>query len=137
MILIHGTVEALESLATHCTTKLAKTCRAVLTPDILESVEVTSETNIYRIRLGDDLLNSLSFESVGQYALTHVDGLVRGGELGADLTLDVLPRERVNEHRAVFVGDARLVELKRILSDAGFDAVLKNGVLVVSCRFVL
>jgi Cft2 family RNA processing exonuclease len=130
VILVHGTSDAMEELATHCRQKMAATCRAVLTPDILESIDVTSDTNMYRIRLSEALLNTLTFQRVGQYELTYVDGRVSGGELGSDLTLNPLPADDVSGHRAVFVGDARLVELKRILIAEGFDADLSSGVLV-------
>ncbi len=130
LILVHGTSDAMEELATHCRQKLSASCRAVLTPDILESIDVTSDTNMYRIRLSEALLSKLAFQRVGQYELTYVDGRVSGGELGSDLTLNPLPADEVAGHRAVFVGDARLVELKRILIAEGFDADLSAGVLV-------
>jgi Cft2 family RNA processing exonuclease len=137
LILVHGMSEAMEELATYCRQKMSATCRAVLTPDILESIDVTSDTNVYRIRLSDALMSQLTFQSVGQYDLTYVDGQVAGGELGSDLTLNAVPSERVVGHRAVFVGDARLVELKRILIAAGFDADLRAGVLVCNRKVMV
>jgi Cft2 family RNA processing exonuclease len=137
LILVHGMSEAMEELATHCRQKMSSTCRAVLTPDILESIDVTSDTNVYRIRLSDALMSQLAFQSVGQYDLTYVDGQVAGGELGTDLMLNPVASERVVGHRAVFVGDARLVELKRILIAAGFDADLRAGVLVCNRKVMV
>jgi cleavage and polyadenylation specificity factor subunit 2 len=75
----------------------------VLMPDILETVDVTADTNVYRVRLSDALLSALHFHKVGQYELAYVDAELTGGGVGSNLALVPLPADRVKGHRAVFV----------------------------------
>lgn len=49
-------------------------------PDILETVDVTADTNVYRVRLSDALLMASQFHKVGQYELSYIDAEVNSFE---------------------------------------------------------
>jgi len=116
LILIRGTKSSIEELATHVKNTVSG-CNAILTPRLGEEVDVTSDTNIFKIRLKDELLNSLDFRMVDDYELAWVDAVVKeeGDEMVLDLP-DVGDRKR---WRDVYVGDVKLANFVDVLRAAG------------------
>mmetsp|Transcript_2650 Transcript_2650/g.8499 ORF Transcript_2650/g.8499 Transcript_2650/m.8499 type:complete len:309 (-) Transcript_2650:903-1829(-) len=133
LILVQGSPDEIAHLADHCGATLRSVTRQVLTPDILESVDVTSDTNVYRVKLRDALLASLSFSHAGDYELAPVRGTIVDGGVGQDaiLTLPTSapPAEAANP--VAHVGDPKLPELRRLLLAKGHRVELRGGVLMV------
>ena len=92
---------------------------------------MTSDSNVYHVRLKDSLLQGLQFSRIGDYELTYVDAVVRVvGDVSQDRALEPLGGDAAVGHDAVFVGDAKLAELGQLLTSHGFRTQLHGGVLV-------
>jgi hypothetical protein len=61
-------------LVTHAEQTLKHICKSVVVPNVAETVDLTSDTSIFKLRLKDTLLDSLDFVQVGDYELAYVDG---------------------------------------------------------------
>lgn len=48
----------------YCSQEKLKECQAVLAPKLLEDVDVTSDTNVFQLKLKDSLVKSLDFVKV-------------------------------------------------------------------------
>jgi cleavage and polyadenylation specificity factor subunit 2 len=133
LILVQGAPEEIAHLAEHAATTLRSVTKAVLTPGILESLDVTSDTNVYRVKLRDALLASLSFSPAGEYELAPVRGTLVDGGVGGDaiLTLPSLPPSLSGSSPVAHVGDPKLPDLRRLLLSKGHRVELRGGVLMV------
>jgi len=143
LILIHGSHASISHLSEYCMNNL-KQCSIVMTPKLGELVNVASDTNIYRIRLKDSLIGSLSFHKVGDYELAWVDGVQHIIKVAnqTEPILEPLPRTmevtdfgvtesmNVKAHPAVFVGDVKLADFRQVLQKEGFQTEFKGGSLI-------
>lgn len=157
LILIHGSPEATEHLYEYCekniTAQTSSKQQTVFAPAINETADVTSDINIYKIRLKDHFLESLNFIKVNDYSIAYVDGVITLPSMSArvlnmtsgsqaenefpermeiDPVLDLLPPEQIREHPAIFLGDVKLNDFKTLLQQQGFRTEFRRGVLVVN-----
>ena len=61
----------------YCLQRLASVCSTVLCPDAGEILNVTSETNVFKIKLTEEVLKSIEFAQVGEYRIGYVDAKLR------------------------------------------------------------
>ncbi|GBG69921.1 hypothetical protein CBR_g4749 [Chara braunii] len=123
MILVHGSAEATEHLRQYC---IRNICPHVHAPRIGEWVEVSSDTNVFKVRLTEKLMTEVIFKKLGDYEVAWVDGVV--GKPEED---DVLPLWPCNDgtvedepapqkaHKAIFIGEVRLADFKQLLTAKG------------------
>ncbi|KAL6051558.1 cleavage and polyadenylation specificity factor subunit 2 [Balamuthia mandrillaris] len=157
VILIHGNAECLEHLRQHCLTNLKDTCKDVLCPWINESIDVTSDTNIYKmlnkttttnenkIKLRETLLKSLEFVPLRKdYEIAYANGQIstttsmmpsatpsRTAAAATSVThLEATKPGTLIPHPAVFVGELFLADFKEVLTQNGFKTEFSGGVLV-------
>ncbi|TPX34148.1 hypothetical protein SmJEL517_g03138 [Synchytrium microbalum] len=76
LILIHGTEEATASLQ-QSFIENSQVTDDVYAPIVGEAINVSSSTNIYRVRLTDTLVSSLQIKPLDEYSLAYVTGVVR------------------------------------------------------------
>lgn len=78
---------------------------------------------------------------MNEYNLAYVSGVIRSEENAegtVQLFLDPLPTVQQKQRKAVAVGDVKLSELKKHLTQQGFTAQFAaGGVLVINDRFVI
>ncbi|CAM6100385.1 unnamed protein product [Calypogeia fissa] len=124
LVLIHGSAEATEHLRQHCQKNV---CQFVYAPRLSETVDITSDLSAFKVRLTEGLMRSVLFRKLGDYELAWVDG-----EIGAEEE-DMLPLLPLSNtpppHKAVYVGDLRLPDLKQLLATKGVQAEFAGGVL--------
>jgi len=130
-------------------TRPQKQQQLIFTPNLNETVDVTSETNIWKLRLKENLLESLNFVKIGDYSIAYVDGVVTLPSVAAQQNtesrtdsvtehtdtspiLDMLPPDQKSSHPAIFVGDIKLSDFKTLLQQQGFKVELKFGILFVN-----
>lgn len=93
LVIVHGSPEA--------SLDLAESCRAfskdlkVYTPKLQETIDATSETHIYQVRLKDSLVSSLHFCKAKDTELAWIDGVLDMRVIKVDT--GVLPEEGVGE----------------------------------------
>jgi len=132
LILIHGSSIATDHLRKFCESIKELKSATVFTPQNMENVHVTSDINIFKIKLSDTLMDTLEFQKVGDYELALVNGQVRIVDDGLDVpVLEKLPSDVMQEHKPAFIGEVKLYDLKPILMSAGYRADLQGGALVI------
>jgi cleavage and polyadenylation specificity factor subunit 2 len=126
VVLVHGSEAAAAHLRQHLETSLANVCQSVDAPAAGETVDITLDTNILKVRVKESLNSQLKFVPLGQYEVGFFAGALRtGGDL-----LQLEPLGEVVPHGAVFVGDLRLAEFREELARLGLRTELMGGVLV-------
>jgi cleavage and polyadenylation specificity factor subunit 2 len=75
VVIVHGTREATEHLANFCE-QAGWASGRVHTPRIKETVNVTSETHMFEVKLSDQLVNSLDFIKAKDCELAWIDGQI-------------------------------------------------------------
>eukprot|EP01065_Artemidia_motanka_P027661 TRINITY_DN32854_c0_g1_i1.p1 TRINITY_DN32854_c0_g1~~TRINITY_DN32854_c0_g1_i1.p1 ORF type:complete len:856 (+),score=313.48 TRINITY_DN32854_c0_g1_i1:110-2569(+) len=117
-------------------------------PRTLERVEVTSSTSMFRIRIGDDLIEDLDFTNTGEYKVASVEGIVAEGAAPQAKRQRTGPHQRnqlpllrkcdADEerggHKAVFIGELALRDLSGQLKQHGWRAEFRKGCLVGGVR---
>ncbi|RKP20251.1 hypothetical protein ROZALSC1DRAFT_28243 [Rozella allomycis CSF55] len=112
IILIGGSPEATTALAQYCNFSNDIT-NDVISPKLLEVVNVSSNTNIYQIKLTDAILSSLQFEKLASYELSFINGIV-GKKSEEDTstvpTLDIISDQSkvADVRQPIFIGDVKL-----------------------------
>lgn len=113
-------------------------------PRINESINVSSSTNMYRLKLTDALLSSVKFKKLNDYEVGYVNGQITfstqsiyDGELSQNsssmplLDLPSIKPSSFLSHPTVIVGDIKLTDLKKILGERGLKSEFERGTLVV------
>eukprot|EP00871_Galdieria_phlegrea_P000397 jgi/Galph1/1358/GphlegSOOS_G6043.1 len=139
VIIVHGTRKETAAIKEFCERGLTKD---VYCPKAMETLDITTDTSIFRLTLRDRLLSGAIWKKVGEYELTFLDGTIRveedsSSEKGVGQNQEyVLEQRSVVEsgHPTVFVGEGKLSDLRSALSRAGIPSDFIGGVLVVEDR---
>ncbi|MBN3325443.1 CPSF2 factor, partial [Atractosteus spatula] len=75
LVIVHGPPEASQDLAESCKAFSGKDIK-IYTPKHQETVDATSETHIYQVRLKDSLVSSLQFCKAKDTELAWIDGVL-------------------------------------------------------------
>jgi cleavage and polyadenylation specificity factor subunit 2 len=118
--------------------------KAVYTPALAETLDVTEASNLFRMHLKGNFMESLKFIDIADmnYSISYLEGIIMipPKELGDDNKwvqpepyVDVLPQSAQSRgHKANFIGDVKLSNFRQILHEAGLRAEFKGGALVVN-----
>lgn len=115
--MIHGDTESTEDLIDFCASDgtIAEALVDVNSPSVGERVDVTSERNIFQLKLTDSLVSSLKFSEVHGYSIAWVNGVVANpdDDAGADGdgAMDIVP--------AVLPDDPGPVDMEEDTPDIG------------------
>jgi cleavage and polyadenylation specificity factor subunit 2 len=118
----------------------------IITPGNQETVPVSAATNLYQVVLTDSLVSSLRLSQVfksnqlNEYSLAYVSGIIRSEDTpeGPRLYLDPVPPNELKQRKPMTVGDLKLSELNKHISQQGFETQFApGGVLVVNNKFVI
>lgn len=133
LVLIHGSSEDKLGLKTACEQMKGFT-DAIIVPELKTGVEVSLDTNAYDVQLSDAFASSLHWQKLYEQEVAQVIGrlIPRTTSESTELPiLDVLSSKRDFDHvprtRALFVGDIRLADLRRLLVERGHKADLRGG----------
>jgi cleavage and polyadenylation specificity factor subunit 2 len=103
LILVHGSQPSTMHLHQWCDEK--QVCDEVYAPELGAKVDVSNDVQVYKIKLGDDLLNRVGFQPAGDYSIAFVEGevLYPGGVDNMDLDMDeeVSPEEYHRRKRGI------------------------------------
>lgn len=124
LVLVHGSAEGTEHLKQHC---LKHVCPHVYTPQIEETIDVTSDLCAYKVQLSEKLMSNVLFKKLGDYEIAWVDAEVGKTENGM---LSLLPISTpAPPHKSVLVGDLKMADLKPFLSSKGIQVEFAGGAL--------
>ncbi|XP_011305603.1 probable cleavage and polyadenylation specificity factor subunit 2 [Fopius arisanus] len=140
VVLVRGSSQDCDILAQHAQNVGAR----VFIPGRGETLDATTETHIYQIRLTDALVSGLNFQKVrGGYDVAWVDATITAreqvcrdavvdeSEQTAEkiLTLEPLGVSQVPGHQAIFINELKLSDFKQILTKHNIPSELSGGVL--------
>lgn len=143
LVIIHGSEKSTKEMKEYCQKQQIVQDR-IFTPKIGEIVNATLETQIYNIKLKDELVSSLKFQKVKDYELAWVDAVIKSGNFDAEFqsgqksessaeygfSLHPLHKENNEKHKTVFVNEPKLSDLKQIFTQNSIQAEFHGGVLV-------
>jgi cleavage and polyadenylation specificity factor subunit 2 len=145
LIVIHGNEKSTREMMEYCQNQKIVQGR-IFTPNLNEFVNATLETQIYNVKLKDELVSSLKFQKVKDYELAWVDAVIRYNSVNENaesssslqqqqnlemgLSLHPLGKESMKEHKTVFVNEPKLSDLKQIFMQSSIQAEFHGGVLV-------
>lgn len=133
LVLIHGSQMDKAGMRAACEQMKAFT-KAIVIPEHRLGTEVSLDTNAYDVQLSDAFAASLQWQKLYEQEVAHVSGrLVPRTEADSSEppVLDVLTTKEDLENaprmQALFVGDIRLADLRRVLMEKGHTAELRGG----------
>ncbi|GAM28904.1 hypothetical protein SAMD00019534_120800, partial [Acytostelium subglobosum LB1] len=130
LILIRGDKDSIDELETHAKNNMR--LKANYAPINEQTIDLTSETNVFKVVLKDSLVNSLATSRLMDYDISYVQARVHVNEDSRVPVLDIVPENEVLAHNSSFIGDIKMSEFKQQLLDAGFQVQFDQGVL--SCN---
>ncbi|XP_063387739.1 probable cleavage and polyadenylation specificity factor subunit 2 [Cydia fagiglandana] len=128
---------ALQTLRKYCETEGIE---KIFTPERGETVDATTESHIYQVKLTDAVMSSLSWKQAGGAELAWLSGVLqpraRPREPGApeeepseDVVMSLEPGGEGAAHCAAYINAIRLSELRAALARRGLAAEFSHGAL--------
>ncbi|KAJ2942103.1 hypothetical protein O0L34_g623 [Tuta absoluta] len=132
---LRANVNALETLKKHCE---AEGIEKIYIPNKGDTIDATTESHIYQVKLTDALMCGIAWRSAGDAELAWLSAVVaprahqRETTLTSEDAQDVLmalePAEG-SAHAASFINQVRLSELRAALAKMGLNAEFSGGAL--------
>ncbi len=139
-IFVRGDSALLEDMKQFAVRELQLT--RVHAPDVEQTVDASSDAQIYAAWLKDLLRASLRWQVLDDFEISYVNSRVEGVEVQDKQERRVLgPIEEVEDgdgtddtttHRTIFVGQPALKDIKSVLDKAGYRCEFDQGTLVVN-----
>jgi len=110
-------------------TKSTQVEGSIYVPNRFESIDASSTTNIFRVKMTDELVSSIKMSKHGDYELGYVNSLMKV-EDDNDILLEPLPLASANDRSPLFIGEVSLAQFKSLLQKEGHQADFASGVLI-------
>ncbi|CAI5731256.1 unnamed protein product [Peronospora destructor] len=139
LILVHGTEKTTDELKKFVESSIPM-CEAVFTPNVMECIDIESDTNVYKLSLKESLYTSAVFRKVGSHEVAYVTGLFALPENSSVPMLQPLNENGgQTTHEPILLSDGKmkLDVMKQVLGKAGFQAKFRGGMLVCNDGVVL
>ncbi|KAJ1658834.1 hypothetical protein IWQ61_001983 [Dispira simplex] len=138
LVLVQGNQDATNYLAQTCLINDQIT-DDVFTPNLDETLSVASGSMTVQVTMTDALLSSLNFSTAGDYQFAHVTGQFLSLDPETRPSLDALPVDQSRPwHRPVFIGNAKLTVIRRLLEREGYTTDFREeGVLVCNNKVAI
>ncbi|XP_053394070.1 cleavage and polyadenylation specificity factor subunit 2-like [Mercenaria mercenaria] len=157
LILVHGSEEATQSLAEYCRNTPGMIQGNVFTPNVGETVDATTESHIFQVKLKDYVVTALEFSKAKDAELAWIDGCVdttiSKDDVDVDMddeeddidsdkvlkpkqgmenvpSLEALQSNQVPGHMAVYINEPKLSDFKMVLLQENIQAEFSAGALV-------
>jgi cleavage and polyadenylation specificity factor subunit 2 len=139
LILVHGTDTTTAELKKFVESSIPQ-CEAVFTPNVMECIDIESDTNVYKLAVKESLYTSSVFRKVGLHEVAYVTGQVALPENSSVPVLQPLNDSvgpSTHEPMLLSDGKMKLDVMKQVLGKAGFNAKFRGGMLVCNDGVVL
>jgi cleavage and polyadenylation specificity factor subunit 2 len=132
IVIVHGSIEATAYLVDIAHNVIGIDKNKIFAPSVGETIDVTTESGIYQVKLTDSLMSGTVFAQSKDTELAWIDGQIQTNPHQNDgvSVLNVLPPSQVKGHKSVFINPPRLSDFKNILGRAGIQAEFSGGILV-------
>lgn len=130
LILIHGTKESTEDLKNYLIEK--KISEHVLIPQLYKPIEIPLDTNFFKIRLVEELLNQIDFVKFSGFDISFIEGKIQKKE--KNVVLVPTPKQG---HSCIFLGEIKLTNFREVLLKQGIKAEFKKGFLICNDSILL
>ena len=134
-ILVHGSPEATEKLASVLVNELEGLHSNIVVPNLMEPVEIKVGSSL-KVILSDNLVKSVAMHPIMDYELGWMDARTRvvterkmDDQVGeAEIVLEKQQaKEENNAYGGIFIGDVKLSQLKRALGAANIGSRFAGG----------
>ncbi|EME29547.1 cleavage and polyadenylation specificity factor subunit 2 [Galdieria sulphuraria] len=130
VIIVHGSRKETAAIKEFCERGLTKD---IFCPRAMETIDITTDTSIFRLTLRDRLLSSCIWKRIGDYELSFLDGTIRvenesspkEKETNVSHTQEYVLEQRSSldsGHPIVFIGEGKLSDLRPALSRVGIPS---------------
>ncbi|XP_011203816.2 probable cleavage and polyadenylation specificity factor subunit 2 [Bactrocera dorsalis] len=144
VIVVHGSEEATSVVAKHCQQNIGA---RVFTPQKGETIDATTESHIYQVRLTEGLVAQLQFQKGKDAEVAWVDARIGvrtqaidsratdDGDMEVEvsedktLTLETLETDDIPVHNAVLINELKLSDFKQVLMRNNISSEFSGGVL--------
>lgn len=150
VVIVRGNEASTQHMKNHCELNLGA---RVFAPNRGETIDATTETHIYQVRLTEALLSQLEFKKGKDAEIAWIDGqikirnkMIEGNPLNAMdtdndqvivtdddndkiYTLEPFKENEVPVHNSVFVNELKLVDFKQVLIKHNISSEFSGGVL--------
>ncbi|XP_036335119.1 probable cleavage and polyadenylation specificity factor subunit 2 isoform X2 [Rhagoletis pomonella] len=145
VIVVHGTEDATSVVAKHCQQNIGA---RVFTPQKGETIDATTESHIYQVRLTEGLVAQLQFQKGKDAEVAWVDARIGVRTQAIDttsrndvdnmdvvvsedktLTLETLETDEIPVHNAVLINELKLSDFKQVLMRNNISSEFSGGVL--------
>ncbi|XP_053969737.1 probable cleavage and polyadenylation specificity factor subunit 2 [Anastrepha ludens] len=146
VIVVHGTEDATSVVAKHCQQNIGA---RVFTPQKGETIDATTESHIYQVRLTEGLVAQLQFQKGKDAEVAWVDARIGVRSQAIDmsttqhdsdnmdvevsddktLTLETLQTDEIPVHNAVLINELKLSDFKQVLMRNNISSEFSGGVL--------
>uniref|UniRef100_M4C192 Cleavage and polyadenylation specificity factor subunit 2 n=1 Tax=Hyaloperonospora arabidopsidis (strain Emoy2) TaxID=559515 RepID=M4C192_HYAAE len=127
LILVHGTETTTNELKKFVESSIPM-CEAVFTPNVMECIDIESDTNVYKLSVKESLYTSALFCKLALSENSSVPVLQPLNENGGQTAHDPI---------LLSDGKMKLDVMKQVLGKAGYQAKFRGGMLVCNDGVVL
>lgn len=142
MVVVHGDPEQKKELKEFCSQ--VGLCRDVkVVADPMKEIRINTDTTLHNLVLSQQLNGLLKFVDVMEYQLSYCEAKIRIPEHEEQIHqgsvavaggpkrwyLEPPISKKSKGHRALYLGDVKLLEIKLALDNAGHPTILGDGVL--------
>ncbi|KAA8499184.1 Cleavage and polyadenylation specificity factor subunit 2 [Porphyridium purpureum] len=133
LIVVNGTKEENEALREWATSEKGLMLKAseVYVPDAMETINVTSDTSVYRVTLHDSLFVNVDWRQVGDALVAYVTGSLRVEDAEQGMIGIEGSQEQDRGHPTIFLGDLKMPLLKESLMNEGIHSSFAGGCLCI------
>ncbi|KAF2069615.1 hypothetical protein CYY_009063 [Polysphondylium violaceum] len=129
LVLIRGNDQCSSNIKNYVVDNLR--VKNVYIPDINQQLDLTSDTNVYKVILKDSLVNTLKPSKLSGYEISYIEAKVEVDKESNNgtPTLEALQLNESIGHQQSFIGDMKLSDLKQILLNHGLQVQFDQGIL--------
>ena len=136
LILVDGSTDATENIRKYCLNANVIAGDKLYAPSLGETVDASSDIVSYKVNLSDELLNSLTISSLGEYEVAWVEAQVQEGKPPL-LTKPDDAMVMSSGLSALYIGDPKLSDFRQLLQSRGIKAEFAEGALVCGAHGVV
>jgi len=149
VVVVRGTDNSSQMVASHCEQNIGS---KVFAPKLGETVDATTETHIYQVRLTEALVSELEFQKGKDAEIAWINGAITirnkviegviGNPMDEDdhveitddssriIALDPLPADDIPPHDFVFLNELKLADFRQILMKNNIQSEISGGMLL-------
>lgn len=148
VVIVRGDENSSQTVANHCEQNIGS---KVFMPHTGETIDATTESSIYQVRLTEALVSELEFQKGKDAEIAWINGqitirtkLIENADSNMDdednveitgddnrvIALDPLPSDKIPPHNFVFLNELKLAAFKEVLVKNNISSEISGGMLL-------